>query len=170
MLITASSSPVNRLALADAERLAIRRLLSRSVMDRHTTPGAGLPKSHPSPALLAKLQLNVHALYAAARDSLSLVTVGSGAVAEVSGALRDYLDDGRHFALGLGYKWLGIDAGEQSNRTAEGIGWLGLARESLKAVGGGARSVMVCERVQSRASERVEREGRKTSWKKSIGS
>ncbi|KAG0144012.1 hypothetical protein CROQUDRAFT_660551 [Cronartium quercuum f. sp. fusiforme G11] len=137
------SAGLAKVCLADAERLATRRLLSRSAMDRHTSPGAGLPKSHPSPGLLAKLQLNVHALYSGAFDSLSLVKAGTGAIAEVSGALRDYLSDGRHFALGLGYKWLGIDAGEQSARYADAIGWLSLARQSLKAVGGGNRTMVV---------------------------
>lgn len=128
-------------------------------MDRHTSPGAGLPKSHPSPSLLAKLQLNVHALYSAAFDSLSLVTPGSGATTEVSGALRDYLSDGRHFALGLGYKWLGIDAGEQSGKYAEAIGWLALARQTLKTVGGGSRT-MVVVRNGAIKSDRANRKGK----------
>ncbi|KAH9816232.1 hypothetical protein DFH28DRAFT_966506 [Melampsora americana] len=148
-----------KVSLADAERLAVRRLLSRSVMEHHTTPGAGLPKSHPSPGLLAKLQLNIHALYSGAFDSLSLVIPGSGANAEVAGAFRDYLRDGRQFSLGLGYKWLGIDAGEQSSRYAEAVGWLSLARESLKAVGGGGRT-MVVVRNGAIKSERARRKGK----------
>ena len=57
-----------RLALADAETLAIRKLLS-PFLSRATdtiTPGPPLPKTHPSASLLAKLTLNVSTLYASA--------------------------------------------------------------------------------------------------------
>jgi len=119
--------------LADAERLAIRRLLSRSAMDRHANPGAGLPKSHPSPALLAKLELNVHHLYSSAKDAFKLAS----GVGEISSSLRSYVSEGRQVALGRGYKWLALEAGEQASQNGEAIGWLGLAREALKAVCGG---------------------------------
>jgi len=120
--------------LADAERLAIRRLLSRSAMDRHANPGAGLPKSHPSPALLAKLELNVHHLYSSAKDAFKLAS----GVGEISSSLRSYVSEGRQVALGRGYKWLALEAGEQASQNGEAIGWLGLAREALKAVCGGS--------------------------------
>lgn len=129
-----ATSGLAQLALADAERLAIRRLLSRSRMDHHTNPGAGLPKSHPSPALLAKLELNVHQLYAGARDAFKLAC-GSG---ELSGSLRNYVNEGRQFALGCAYKWLALEAGELAGQNGEAIGWLGLAREAIKAVRSGS--------------------------------
>ncbi|WAQ87657.1 hypothetical protein PtA15_8A563 [Puccinia triticina] len=120
--------------LADAERLAIRRLLSRSAMDRHANPGAGLPKSHPSPALLAKLELNVHQLYSTAKDAFKLAS-GAG---EISSSLRNYVSEGRQVALGRGYKWLALEAGEQASQNGEAIGWLGLARKAMKAVCSGS--------------------------------
>ncbi|KAI7949649.1 hypothetical protein MJO28_008470 [Puccinia striiformis f. sp. tritici] len=116
--------------LADAERLAIRRLMSRSAMDRHANPGAGLPKSHPSPALLAKLELNVHQLYSSTKDAYKLAN-GAG---EICSSLRSYVSEGRQLALGRAYKWLALEAGEQANQNGEAIGWLGLAREAMKAV------------------------------------
>ncbi|KAA1095912.1 hypothetical protein PGTUg99_035395 [Puccinia graminis f. sp. tritici] len=123
-----------QLMLADAERLAVRRLLSRSAMDRHTNPGAGLPKSHPSPALLAKLELNVHQLYSSAKDAFKLASGAS----EIASSLRNYVSEGRQVALGRGYKWLALEAGEQASQNGEAIGWLGLAREAMKAVCSGS--------------------------------
>ncbi|PLW12086.1 hypothetical protein PCANC_21939 [Puccinia coronata f. sp. avenae] len=129
-----AASGLAQQTLADAERLAIRRLLSRSAMDRHAHPGAGLPKSHPSPALLAKLELNVHQLYSSAKDAYKLAS-GLG---EIASSLRSYVSEGRQVALGRGYKWLALEAGEQANQNGEAIGWLGLARETMKAVCSGS--------------------------------
>ena len=54
--------------MADAERLALRKLLSRAIMDIITSPGPPLPRTHPSPSLLAKMAINVHTLYDEARS------------------------------------------------------------------------------------------------------
>ncbi|MBW0518350.1 hypothetical protein O181_058065 [Austropuccinia psidii MF-1] len=132
------TSSLSRVALADAERLAIRRLLSKSAMDRHTTPGAGLPKSHPSPALLAKLELNVYQLYCDAINGFNLA-IGVG---ELLGNLRDNATQARHFALGRGYKWLAVEAGELINRPSEAISWLGLARKEIKGLNNGPGSII----------------------------
>ena len=56
-----------RLALADAQTLAIRKLLSRAAFDSTLTPGPPLPKSHPSPALAAKLHLECGSLFSSSR-------------------------------------------------------------------------------------------------------
>ena len=56
------------MALADAQNLAIRKLLSKAAFENTLTPGPPLPKSHPSPALVAKLHLECAALYATARS------------------------------------------------------------------------------------------------------
>jgi len=66
---------LSKVCLADAERLAIRRLLSKSiaVAQATMTPGPPLPRSHPSPSLLAKLYLNVYTLYDAARSAAKAV-------------------------------------------------------------------------------------------------
>lgn len=68
------------MALADAQNLAIRKLLTRAAFDSVVTPGPPLPKSHPSPALAAKLHLECVALYTSAR-----------ALAKTSGASRPSL-------------------------------------------------------------------------------
>ncbi|GAA5896969.1 hypothetical protein JCM8208_006126 [Rhodotorula glutinis] len=135
-----------KMCLADANLLAIRRLLSRSLQVAHstTTPGPPLPSSHPSPALLAKLHLQVYTLYDEARaaaktassssSSTSSSGVGAGS-GELSPALRRYLSDGRTLALALSYKWLGVDAGERGE-TGDALGFLGMAQAELEALVG----------------------------------
>lgn len=56
------------MALADAQNLAIRKLLSKAAYESTLTPGPPLPKSHPAPALVAKLHLECAALYTSARS------------------------------------------------------------------------------------------------------
>ncbi|BGP39989.1 hypothetical protein JCM10450v2_003969 [Rhodotorula kratochvilovae] len=120
--------------LADANLLAIRRLLSRSLQVAHstTTPGPPLSPSHPSPALLAKLHLQVHALYDEARSLAKTVSASAG-TGDLSPALRRYLSDGRTLALALSYKWLGVDAGERGE-TGDALGYLGMAAAELDAL------------------------------------
>ncbi|GAA5826928.1 hypothetical protein JCM3770_006308 [Rhodotorula araucariae] len=125
-----------KMCLADANLLAIRRLLSRSLQVAHstTTPGPPLPPAHPSPALLAKLHLQVYALYDEARSLAKNVSASAGAgVGELSPALRRYLSDGRTLALALSYKWLGVDAGERGE-TGGALGYLGMASTELDAL------------------------------------
>ncbi|TFY69897.1 hypothetical protein EVJ58_g133 [Rhodofomes roseus] len=59
---------LSKMALADAQTLAIRKLLSRAAFDSTITPGPPLPKSHPSPMLISKLHLECAALYTSARS------------------------------------------------------------------------------------------------------
>lgn len=129
-----------RLALADANLLAIRRLLSRSLASSHsnTTPGPPLSSSHPSPSLLAKLHLNVFNLYDSARSLCKTASRLSDASGEMHPDLRRYLSDGRTIALSLSYKWLGVDAGENGGRekAGEAVAWLGMAKASLEEMGG----------------------------------
>lgn len=56
------------MVLADAQNLAIRKLLSKAAYESTLTPGPPLPKSHPAPALVAKLHLECAALYTSARS------------------------------------------------------------------------------------------------------
>lgn len=46
------------------------------------------------------------------------------------------MSDGRAFALGLSYKWLGIDAGENGgrNKSGECLCWLGMAKAELEQI------------------------------------
>ncbi|GAA5824256.1 hypothetical protein JCM11251_001583 [Rhodosporidiobolus azoricus] len=123
-----------KMCLADANLLAIRRLLSRSLSVAHstTTPGPPLPPSHPSPSLLAKLHLQVYTLYDEARSIIKSLPSSSYA-GEISPLLRRYLSDGRTLSLALSYKWLGVDAGEQS-RTGDALGYLGMAKKELEGL------------------------------------
>lgn len=127
---TNASQRERRMCLADANLLAIRRLLSRSLSVAHstTTPGPPLPPSHPSPSLLSKLHLQVYTHYDEAR---SLFKSHSSSSTEISPLIRRYLSDGRQLALALSYKWLGVDNGERSE-TGEALGWLGLASKTLE--------------------------------------
>lgn len=118
--------------MADAERLAIRKLLSKSYADALVSPGPPLPRSHPSPTLLAKLQLNVLALYERARSSYKASTSSNR---ELSPEFRKYLTTGRTVNGGLSYKWLGVEAGEgSSNKIGEALAWLHLARTEILSV------------------------------------
>ncbi|GAA6022246.1 hypothetical protein JCM11491_001680 [Sporobolomyces phaffii] len=124
-----AATALSKMCLADANLLAIRRLLSRSLSVAHstTTPGPPLPPAHPSPSLLSKLHLQVYAHYDEAR---SLLKANSTSPTEISPLVRRYLSDGRQLALSLSYKWLGVDNGERSE-TGEALGWLALSSKSL---------------------------------------
>ncbi|GAA5907593.1 uncharacterized protein JCM6883_001828 [Sporobolomyces salmoneus] len=124
-----AATALSKMCLADANLLAIRRLLSRSLSVAHstTTPGPPLPTSHPSPSLLSKLHLQVYSHYDEAR---SLLKSSSSTSTEISPLIRRYLSDGRQLALSLAYKWLGVDNGERSE-TGEALGWLSMASKAL---------------------------------------
>lgn len=66
---------MRRLALADAESLAVRKLLSPflSTSLDTITPGPPLPKTHPSASLLAKLNLNICQTYEQAKSLAQVV-------------------------------------------------------------------------------------------------
>ncbi|SCV73281.1 BQ2448_7207 [Microbotryum intermedium] len=134
-----------KLCEADANLLAIRRLLSRSLSVAHstTTPGPPLSSTHPSPSLLAKLHLHVYQLYDAAR-SLVKTPGGSAASGEISQALRRYLSQGRALALALSWKWLGVDCGESGgrDRCGDAVGWLGMSKKELEKIQGRPKGVM----------------------------
>lgn len=136
------------MCLADANLLAIRRLLSRSLSVAHstTTPGPPLPPGHPSPSLLAKLHLHVYSLYDEARTLIKTASEGgSSDTGEIVLPLRRYLSDGRTLSLALSYKWLGVDAGESKpsasssngaspTATGDALGYLALAAQQLDAL------------------------------------
>ncbi|GAA5851289.1 hypothetical protein JCM8547_004195 [Rhodosporidiobolus lusitaniae] len=131
-----------KMSLADANLLAIRRLLSRSLSLAHstTTPGPPLPPGHPSPSLLAKLHLQVYTLYDEARSLVKSLSSSSAYVGEISPLLRRYLSDGRSLSLALSYKWLGVDNGER-NETGTAIGYLQLARKELEELEGKSKGL-----------------------------
>lgn len=138
-----------RVFLADANLLAIRRLLSRSKSTSYSTitPGPPLSTSHPSPSLLAKLNINVYTLY---DESHSLLRrspsspLKSSSTAPFIPEIIKYISMGRTISLALSYKWLGIDKGENGGREGcgEAICWLGMSESELKEVEGGGKGVM----------------------------
>ncbi|KAJ7069954.1 BRO1 domain-containing protein [Mycena amicta] len=151
-----------KLSLADAQTLAIRKLLSRSAYDSNVTPGPPLPKSHPSPALISKLHLECAALYSSARTLAK--TPGSGSApskskginisiakdGEVSTELRRYLSDETALHDALAHKWLGVDAGENggTDRGGDAVAFLIWTKKELEELKG---------RKKERISEELER-------------
>lgn len=144
----------DRTALADAQSLAIRKLLSKAASESTLSPGPPLPKSHPSTALLAKLHLDCAALYSSARTlamasskpSLASglkASLGStsksqsdsgGSSVEVTTDLLKYLDKETKFHSAIAHKWLGLDAGESSGpgKGGEAVGFLRWAQQELE--------------------------------------
>lgn len=164
------------MALADAQNLAVRKLLTRAAFDNTVSPGPPLPKSHPSPALAAKLHLECVALYSSARalvktsgtsrpslspqssSSKSKYKLGKNdsgkddsASDEVVPELRRYLADEITLHNALAHKWLGVDAGE-SNQGSDGsgtaVGFLTWAKKDLDELksGGGGGITMASDR------------------------
>jgi len=127
---------LSHLALGDAQKLAVRKLMSKSAYDSLLSPGPPLPKSHPSPALIAKLYLHVGSGYSSAR---SLAKTYSEA--DVSSDLRKYLANEATLALALAYKWLGVDAGESGTRGGAAIAFLKLAKTELEGLKEGGKMV-----------------------------
>lgn len=137
------------MSLADAQSLAIRKLLSRSAYDSNIAPGPPLPKSHPSPALVAKLHLECASLYSSARSLAKTSGANKGsslstdAHGEVSTELRKYLLDEAAFHNALARKWLGVDAGENGGRDkgGEAVAFLGWAKKELEELKDGGKGV-----------------------------
>lgn len=115
--------------MADAHALAIQKLLSS-----FPTGGAGvpvslpLPKGHPSPGLLAKLNLHVASLYTSSRNLLKTVGTASGDdVAQVDDSiapdLLNYTKKEAALASTRARKWLGVEAGEKGE-VGVALAWL----------------------------------------------
>ncbi|TDL26176.1 hypothetical protein BD410DRAFT_716479 [Rickenella mellea] len=140
------TSALSKMALADAQTLAIRKLLSKSAYDSVVAPGPPLPQSHPSPALIAKLYLECATLYASARSLAK--TPGKAKTKdtdEVSPELRRYLADEEQFCGALARKWLGVDAGENGGEAkgGESVGFLAWAKAELDELKDGGRGVNI---------------------------
>jgi hypothetical protein len=150
---------VNRLALAAAQALAIRKLLTKSSYDNTVASGPPFPASHPSPALLAKLHLEASALCASA-DSLLRIPAARKHDMEVAEPLLLFARDGAALHGALARKWLGADAGVH-DALGVSVGFLTVAKRDLDALrdgsarpGGGAGTK---EEVRDGRRERRER-------------
>ncbi|KIM83266.1 hypothetical protein PILCRDRAFT_438421 [Piloderma croceum F 1598] len=154
-----------KMALADAQSLAIRKLLSKSAYDSTITPGPPLPTSHPSPALIAKLHLECASLYSSAR-SLAMTpssskskgkgNIPSGADAEVSADLRRYLTDEGMFHGALARKWLGVDAGENggTSKGGDAVAFLAWAKKELEELKDGGRGLGIGKEKEKKERRR----------------
>ena len=143
------------MVLADAQVLAIRKLMSKSAYDSTLSPGPPLPKSHPSPTLIAKLYLDCTASYSSARSLAKTAEKAKGKESEdVSSELRHYLADESRFCDALAKKWLGVDAGEFGGapKCGEAIAFLAWAKEGLEDLKDGGRGVSL-----GKAKEKKER-------------
>jgi hypothetical protein len=133
------------MSLADAQTLAIRRLLSKSAYESNIAPGPPLPKSHPPPALLAKLHIECASLYYSARllaktpassKSPSGKNFAVNSNKEVSADLRHYLANQATLHNALSHKWLGVDAGEKggAEKGGEAVAFLQWAKKELDEI------------------------------------
>jgi hypothetical protein len=137
------------MTLADAQTLAIRRLLSKSAYDSNITPGPPLPKSHPPPALLAKLHIECSSLYSSAR----LLAKTPGASKNLSGDsnmevctdLRRYLGNQTTLHSALSRKWLGVEAGEKGGmeKGGEAVAFLQWAKKELEELKDGGKFINI---------------------------
>ncbi|TFL03062.1 BRO1-like domain-containing protein [Pterulicium gracile] len=150
------ATALSKMALADAQALSIRKLLSKASYDSVVTHSPPLPKAR---SLIAKLHLECVALYSSAKSLAKSVSAGGAqsissrfgtgtGTNEVSMELRRYLTDETTLHNALAKKWMGVDAGEVGGKKGgEAVGWLVWAKsemESLKdggATGPGGGSV-----------------------------
>lgn len=151
---------LSNMALADANALAIRRLLApaRAHATDTLTPGPPLPPGHPSPSLLAKLEVYVADRYAEARALLRTherrVPDGGGGGApgrwaqmrhavgtlraearslverRVPPALLRHLEGASAWHRALAYKWLGVDA-ESAGDAGRAVAFLDAAARQM---------------------------------------
>ncbi|EMD37643.1 hypothetical protein CERSUDRAFT_136342 [Gelatoporia subvermispora B] len=153
---------LSKMALADAQSLAIRKLVSKAAVESTLNPGPPLPKSHPSPALVAKLHLECASLYSTARSlvktpgatrtpskSRNFLHLGKGkgkdkmqeeTGEEVTPELRHYLSDEAAFHAALAKQWLGVDTGEIGGTEKMGIavGFIAWAKKELEDLRSGS--------------------------------
>ncbi|KAF8629907.1 hypothetical protein AX15_003259 [Amanita polypyramis BW_CC] len=133
------TSALSKMSLADAQSLAIRKLLSRASYESNIAPGPPLPKSHPSPMLLAKLHLECSSLYSSAGSLIKNFGASksmSDVHGEISNDLRRYLTEEATFHGALAKKWLGVDCGENSGESkgGEAVAFVTWAKKELEVL------------------------------------
>lgn len=155
------------MALAEAQTLAIRKLLSKSAYESNITPGPPLPTSHPSPVLLARLHIECASLYSSAR--LLAKTPGSSKgpskdsshAKEVSTEMRRYLNNQATLHSALSHKWLGVEAGEKggTDKGGDAVGFILWAKKELEELKDSGKLTSLVHSDNKESDER---------WKKSI--
>jgi hypothetical protein len=179
------------MALAEAQSLAIRKLLSKSAYDSTVTPGPPLPKSHPPPGLVAKLHLECASLFSSARSLVKTASgsksrtkfkpsfgknkgtdddANEGSVEEVTPELKRYLADEAALHSALASKWLGVDCGESGglDRTGQAVGYLQWAKKELEELKDGTKSGITLPGINNENEKRA-RERRKAAVTKELG-
>ncbi|KAG6810679.1 hypothetical protein H0H92_010766 [Tricholoma furcatifolium] len=142
-----------KMALADAQTLAIRKYLSKAAFDSNITPGPPLPTSHPSPSLLAKMHLECASLYSSARSLAKTAPArkrpssAPDSSGEVSTELRKYLADQTALHSALAHKWLGVEAGEKGGtaRGGEAVGYMAWAKKELQDLKDGGKTINIAK-------------------------
>jgi len=180
-----------RMALAEAQALAIRKLLSKSAYDNTVTPGPPLPRSHPPPGLVAKLHLECASLFSSARSLVKTASgsksktkfkpsfgknkdtdedTNEGSVEEVAPDLKRYLADEAALHSALASKWLGVDCGESggSDRAGQAVGYLQWAKKELEELKDGTKSGITLPGINNE-NEKKARERRKAVVAKELG-
>ncbi|EIW82850.1 hypothetical protein CONPUDRAFT_52330 [Coniophora puteana RWD-64-598 SS2] len=155
-------SALAKVTCADAQSLAIRKLQSKSAYDSTLTPGPPLPRSHPSPSLIAKLHLECASYYSSA---LSLVLTpgktksSKGGNDEINAELRHYLSGEAAFHSALSHKWLGVDAGENGgpSKGGEAVAFLLWAKKELEELKEGAKGLGSIGRDKEKKDRRKEK-------------
>lgn len=148
---------LSNMALADANALAIRRLLApaRAHATDTLTPGPPLPPGHPSPSLLAKLEVYVADRYAEARallrtherrmhhdgapgrwaqmrHAVGTLRAEARSLVErrVPPGLLQHLEAASAWHRALAYKWLGVDA-ESAGDVGRAVAFLDAAARQM---------------------------------------
>ena len=176
------------MALAEAQSLAIRKLLSKSAYDSTVTPGPPLPKSHPPPGLVAKLHLECASHFSSARSLMKTAsgpkskakfrpTFGKnkaadddeGSVEEVASELKRYLADEAALHSALATKWLGVDCGEIGGveRAGQAVGYLQWAKKELEELKDGTKSGIILPGINNE-NEKKARDRRKSTVAKEL--
>jgi len=179
-----------RMALAEAQALAIRKLLSKSAYDSTVTPGPPLPKSHPPPGLIAKLHLECASLFSSARSLVKTASgsksktkfkssfgknkstddeANEGSVEEAAPELKRYLADEAALHSTLASKWLGVDCGESGglDRAGQAVGYLQWAKKELEELKDGTKSGITLPGINNENEKRA-RERRKATVAKEL--
>lgn len=127
------------ISLAEAQTLAIRRLMSKSTYDNNITPGPPLPASHRPPSLLAKLHIECASLYSSANALMTTLSSNKGSCndsnsREVCSDIRRYVSNQAAFHYALSHKWLGVEAGEKrgTEKGGEAVAFMQWARKELE--------------------------------------
>ncbi len=173
------------MALADAQSLAVQKLIAPYDPSSTMLPfGPPLAKGHPSPGLLAKLNIHISSLYSSARNSLKTASASSksrsisteGDIPSIDGdispALLDYLKKESALAEIRSRKWLGVEAGESPGGEKVGlaIAWLRQAesmlgdldrRGDIKGGNGGMMSKMKGLKLGSGPGGKIDKKERK---------